>query len=65
MGAQETKRYVHRPFLRVLFECCHVYQRIYLDRTGSAYYGRCPRCLGAVRFRVGPGGTSARDFTVS
>lgn len=51
-----------RPFLSVHFACCGVYQRIY--REGDTYQGRCPRCAKAVRFAVGPGGTSARAFTV-
>lgn len=60
----EAKSYVNRPFLRVYFECCQVYQRIYRDRSGEAYTGRCPRCLRTIRFRVGPDGTPARDFRV-
>ena len=60
----EAKPYVNRPFLRVLFECCGVYQRIYRDLSGQAYSGRCPRCLRTIRFKVGPNGTAARDFSV-
>ena len=53
-----------RPFLRILYECCQIYQRIYRSRDGQTYQGRCPGCLRAVRFRVGSGGTSARAFKV-
>jgi len=53
-----------RPYLQILFECCSVYQRIYRDKSGKLYQGRCPRCLRVVRFRVAPGGTSARAFLV-
>jgi hypothetical protein len=53
-----------RPFLRVLFECCRVYQRVYRDPSGQFYLGRCPRCLRAVRFKIGPDGTAARAFSV-
>ena len=53
-----------RPYLRILFECCSIYQRIYRDREGRNYQGRCPRCLRPVRFRIAPDGTSDRAFSV-
>jgi len=53
-----------RPFLRVQFACCNVYQRIYRSADEKTYQGRCPRCGNPVRFLVGSGGTSARDFIV-
>ena len=54
----------HRPYLSVHFACCGVYQRVYRDRDGKSYQGRCPRCATPVRFVVGEGGTSARSFVV-
>lgn len=54
-----------RPFLGIRFACCDVYARIYLNRDGTAYQGVCPKCLlKRVSIRVGPGGTTARFFTV-
>lgn len=52
-------------FLGVTFDCCRVYARIYPNRAGDAYKGRCPKCGGAVRVLIGPGGSSSRFFTAS
>ncbi len=52
-----------RKFVGVHFVCCDVYVRIYVNRTETAYEGRCPCCGRAVRLRIGPGGTDARLFT--
>lgn len=60
----KARNFLYRPFLRILFECCNVYQRIYRDRQGHSYSGRCPHCLRPIQFRVGPDGTTARDFRV-
>lgn len=51
-----------RPFLGIFFRCCRVYARIYKTRDGSAYEGRCPKCLGKVRIKVGAEGTDERFF---
>jgi hypothetical protein len=53
-----------RPYLSVHFACCGVYQRVYRDKDGKTYNGRCPRCGVPVRFVVGEGGTPARSFIV-
>lgn len=51
-----------RPWISVWFECCSTYQRVYRNAAGTHYHGRCPRCAGVVKFRVGQGGTDVRQF---
>ncbi|MEL7089021.1 MAG: hypothetical protein AAGL98_11370 [Planctomycetota bacterium] len=51
-----------RPWLAVKWRCCSVYSRVYRNRRGDAYEGRCPRCATPVRASIGEGGTSSRFF---
>lgn len=51
-----------RPFIGVRFECHNVYQRIYLNRAGTAFVGWCPKCLRRVEVKVSPDGSPDRFF---
>ena len=52
-----------KKFLGILFECCNVYRRVYMNKELNAYEGRCPMCYRRVRVIVGAEGTDARFFT--
>ena len=51
-----------RKFIGVKFNCCNVYLRIYPNKEGTAYEGRCPKCFRPVKFKIGTGGTDHRFF---
>ncbi len=53
-----------RAYLGIMFECCHVYSRIYRNRLGTAYVGWCPRCAKEVVIPIDPSGTTCRFFRV-
>lgn len=54
-----------RPFIGVMFECCRVYSRIYLNKAGTAFVGWCPKCTARVQVNVSPTGSKSRFFTAS
>ena len=51
-----------RAFIGIWFDCCHTNGRHYKNKAGTAYVGRCPRCLRPVTVRIGGEGTSRRFF---
>jgi len=62
-GRSRATETTGRPWLSIYFKCCHTYTRIYRNRRGDAYEGRCPKCGSAVHAAIGPDGTPNRFFT--
>jgi hypothetical protein len=52
-----------RPWISVFFECCRVYLRIYLNRSGKAFVGWCPKCKARIEVGAGPEGSPERFFS--
>ncbi|MEM7627739.1 MAG: hypothetical protein AAF333_19260 [Planctomycetota bacterium] len=59
----DKERTLHgRPWLAVKWRCCSTYSRVYRNRRGDAYEGRCPKCGAPVKATIGEGGTNSRFF---
>ena len=54
MNEENSNYKPKRKFLGVYFSCCHVYGRLYQNKTGTAYVGRCPLCLRSIRVPIDP-----------
>ena len=52
-----------KKFLGILFECCNVYRRVYINKELNAYEGRCPQCYRKVKVLIAVDGTPQRFFT--
>ena len=52
-----------KKFIGILFECCNVYRRIYINKEKNAYEGVCPKCNAEVKATIGPNGTDTRFFS--
>ncbi|MCL2306109.1 MAG: hypothetical protein FWC43_12265, partial [Planctomycetaceae bacterium] len=60
--AKDSASAEQKKYVGVRFHCCGLYVRIYVNKEGTAYEGRCPKCARPVRLRIGEGGTSNRFF---
>jgi len=58
----EKKRKKGRPYLGIIFKCCNVYSRIYLNKDKTAFVGRCPKCGRKAVIKVSKDGVSDRFF---
>ncbi len=53
-----------KEFLGMHFHCCNIYCRIYKNKQGTAYEGRCPGCGKRIVVPIGKGGVTKRFFDV-
>jgi len=52
-----------KQFIGMKFDCCHIYNRIYINKEKTAYEGRCPKCLRKISIKISKGGVSDRFFS--
>lgn len=62
MSEEKDNKSSSSNFLGIMFNCCNTYGRIYKNKDGTAYVGRCPRCMRSLRVKIGEGGTNQRFF---
>jgi len=60
MPENENNTTEKKKFLGIIFKCCSVYARIYKNKEGTAYVGRCPKCMRPLKVKIGEGGTNQR-----
>jgi hypothetical protein len=61
-GAKGYQERIRRKFIGILFDCCGVYQRVYINRDKTAYIGWCPKCARRAEVKIGPDGVDTRFF---
>ncbi|QQE14013.1 hypothetical protein JD969_19150 [Planctomycetota bacterium] len=61
-GGQQGPAGQGRGWIAMKWKCCGAYSRVYKNRVGDAYEGRCPKCMKLVKVKIGPGGTNDRFF---
>ncbi|SCA58499.1 Uncharacterized protein AB751O23_AD_00150 [Chlamydiales bacterium SCGC AB-751-O23] len=49
-------------FISIYWKCCHAFSRMYKNKDGSIYQGKCPKCGSYCSVPVGPNGTKQRIF---
>ena len=59
---EDEKNEKKSNYLGIMFNCCNTYGRIYKNKEGKAYVGRCPKCMRSIKIPIGEGGTSQRFF---
>jgi hypothetical protein len=51
-----------RPHIGIIFKCCRIYSRIYLNKKGDAFVGWCPKCAAKLEVKVSPTGSKGKFF---
>jgi hypothetical protein len=63
MNSSSTeKKAGSKKFLGIHFLGCNTYARLYPNREGTHFQGRCPRCGLTMKVRIAPYGSDDRFF---
>ena len=62
-GSELRQNPDRRPFLGIHFACCGSYARIYVNASGSAFAGNCPKCGRRIEVGIAPHGETSRFFS--
>jgi hypothetical protein len=49
----------------MMWKCCRVYSRVYLNHAGTHFAGNCPRCGASLRIVAVPSDTPGHGFWVA
>ena len=60
--ADKKKPGTGRPHIGIVFKCCRIYSRIYLNKKGDSFVGWCPKCAAKMEVKVSPVGSTDRFF---
>ena len=62
-SSDRAASHARQPFLGIHFACCGIYARIYINASGSAFAGNCPRCGRQIVVGISPDGETGRFFS--
>jgi hypothetical protein len=62
MLKKDNRQVRGRPHIGIIFKCCRIYARLYLNRKGNAFVGWCPKCAAKLEVKVSPTGSRERFF---
>jgi len=51
-----------QEFIGVIYKCCNIYNRIYLNKKKTAFVGWCPRCGTKMEVFLSPTGSNSHFF---
>lgn len=51
-----------RKFVGVIFKCCNVYSRIYIDKGKDKFVGFCPKCGAKMEIYASSTGSKSNFF---
>lgn len=54
-----------KPHLGIMFKCCNIYSRIYINKMETAFVGWCPKCAKKAQINISEDGSDSKFFEIS